>query len=707
MRKILLLSLLLCAPRALAGEGEVYIPAYNELATMIVDRHEVVGAGITLPLKDPASEDPALNSVTQRDMDLLRALTQILMRDYYIAYDHIDPHAASIADAFPRRAALIMGSDIGKDGIFTLMPKRFTTTGVAHYANTMGDDVPLLWLHFMELYETLKRLNCTLRGGSWTAKGEANERSSYCLSIFSTFDDAQNCVVDQWNTSQPVSVDQVPGAYIMGRFWETQGLWSQGYSAGASSGYSYLRLDNLPGRECVATFTSYCIGDEWDACGADVSQDRWQTWCMVRGEADTSLTSTVLGNTERPAWCDEPAAVVGAMCQRGYGVVAALAIMEWTDLYMGYLVNPEEKDTVSDGICDTGCDACSTGDCLPGLHEGFAAKFRDAHVRFPLGLSSGLANNDIRVKAYISERSILGEPRQFFSLDTAVQMMVGGGGTWAFAMVYRPSGVPVLFSMSGDAPGLPAASKLGYRLKQVGAEYDLEFPDKRKTVHHFNSLGMLVQVRRTENYEELSLNGHPLSWPGLSVSRSSTGAPDYVSTTSVNALCDVSDDNLVTSVAFYDRKDERMLRGLDLKRGSRILRERDGDGNVIDETRIYTSHARQEIWYDVTTNGPLAAAKKTLREVGQGPGADEHTLLNTDILHPGAANEERAVTAVISRTFRTSRGMAPLRRTSRATTTTKTHPTPTVIAVCGWWSIPMGRGPAMTIMTRMAGSWSW
>ena len=50
------------------------------------------------------------------------------------------------------------------------------------------------------------------------------------------------------------------------------------------------------------------------------------------------------------------------------------------------------------------------------------------------------------VKAYVSEFSLAGQPRQMFSLDTAVAVASDGAQGWKFATVRRPSGADIVFA---------------------------------------------------------------------------------------------------------------------------------------------------------------------------------------------------------------------------------------------------------------------
>ena len=217
MKRVLILCLLCIAATAPAGNNEEFIPAYNEIVKMMVDRYHAANRAINLPCKDPASSNSSLNSITQSDMILLRALAYQLMRDDYIAFDKRDPTQYRWRDAFPGGAANIMGDDIGRNGLFTMLPGKFATSGDTHYTDgKMPSDFPLLWIHFVELHKVLQRLKYSVRDGVWTANGEANYREGQENGLNGTFQDAQTIAISKWNNYVPVSVDAGPRAQATG-----------------------------------------------------------------------------------------------------------------------------------------------------------------------------------------------------------------------------------------------------------------------------------------------------------------------------------------------------------------------------------------------------------------------------------------------------------------------------------------------------------
>ncbi|NQU38648.1 MAG: DUF2235 domain-containing protein [Lentisphaerae bacterium] len=651
MKQLITVILILSSCWALAGEGELYIPAYNELVRMLNDRYVVVWQSSSgLPLKDLRSDDPTLNSVGQGDLDVLRTRVHLLMRDHFIANDAIDHSGTTVALAFRRSAALIM-KGIGKDGQFTAVPAEYTVNGQAYYSNVVGGEVPLMWIHFTELFETLKRLTHTRQPGWWTANGEPNSRSGYCLDLHREFEDSKQHAMDLWNATAPFSKNGGVGAFSMGAFTESQGLWSKGYSSTLLAGYGYMAIEGLAAREHNVTFYVYADAtDEWDTHGVDISRQTWLPFCQSESENGATAMSTRLGNTDLPIpWCEEPPPVVPASRRRGYYIAMSQAVLEWPDLYIGKLENPSDHDTASDGICDTGCGGCFSGNCLPGLDPEFDEKFRDGHIQFPLGISSGLINGNIRVKAYVSEYIIEGVPLQVFSLDTHVTSYEDNDGQWSFALVTRPSGAQVLFALVGEGKNAPIGVGHGYTLAKRDGGYELEFSDKAKTVHRFSAGGALLEVRRTVENHEITAYGTPSIWGDLLVDRTAAGIVHSVSTMRMNAICTTSDD-LVVGVNYLGLEGQS-LRKIGLAPGSRILREWDAQGSLTDETRIYTGPNAQEIWRDVTTNGTLSVAQKTIRTLEPESAAGTRTILHTDILHPDSAQEQRSQTATVIRSY--------------------------------------------------------
>ena len=626
--------LLLAAALALTGgnaqaAGEVYLDAYNELVRMLTNRCALVGVGWSgIALKGPAED------VTQRDLGALRSKAAELMRGHYLAPPAFYRPLAGpdVTQAFPFLAT----ARAERGGLFLCVPGAYTTDGQPVYRDSFDLEVPLLWEQFADLREALALMRWTLRGGSspprnldcgWTALGEANAREGH----------------GPWGRhSWAYARERAEAAYAAqsafcaeGKepWWATRGRrtegWTEGdqYAASILVRQAYYRVRNVPalphqGRLYVYALEppglqAAAVRREWDN-RPGTSGLRPGEWVAV-GEpselsAATECVSARVGALEpQPEpWCAEPPdpAALGLRdleSTRGWWAPYAALVLEWPQLYTPELPAPAAPDEAADGLVETGCEC---RDCAPRADPAWRNLLSDPQASFPLGVSSGVTNGGVRVKAYVTEYLAGGAPRQMFSLDTRATVQSDPGGRWKFATVKRPKGAEVVFALRGAWAGRPTNSQADYRLRERDGDYELWFAGERPVVHVFGSNGQLRAVGVVLAGRELRVSGSANAWPGLTVTRKGLWELTSVLSPRLRAYPSYT-NGLMAAVEYRDSREQPLSRA-ELRSGSRVLVERDAAG-ATNRLTHWTADGAQCRWEDYDGAGGLLRRRERVR----------------------------------------------------------------------------------------------
>ena len=401
----------------------------------------------------------------------------------------------------------------------------------------------------------------------------------------------------------------------------------------------------------------FSTNGSWEDNGALVSQNAWNNWCSLAGCYSNSCESTPLGPPATTVIC------CGAPGVCGFSVTAWAAIVHWSGLYVGTIVNPAQNDPAYDGLAYAGCQQCpgSASSCpiLPTV-SWKSGPNNGGQARFPLGVSSPLTNGGLSVRAYIEEYSVGGLPRQMFSLDTRVLSRSSDTNEgWEFVVVKRPSGAEVVFSLAGSSRG--KAINLGQNYTAsvtTNGEVEIAFPASGDIVHRFDSASGKIAEVYPKAAPYLSIHGSSTQWPGMTTYRA--GDDSILSNICPLVTAELTNSTgLVMGVAYSD-PDGNAIADLSVLPGSRIYRMTDGSGSLMDETHYLsnpTNHT-DEIWYGVTTNPTLSVAKKVIRQESFDASNMLATLTETVILNPDTANASSNVTLTVSKQF--SWGEEPL-----------------------------------------------
>ncbi|MEI6147775.1 MAG: RHS repeat-associated core domain-containing protein [bacterium] len=601
----------------------IYVPVYNALVSNLNQRISLC-PGSKLPGKTP------LATVSQADLQGLRQCVLDLMGgsfrlapDYFnlsVVSDETFPFGLRFRNGTMVSPSLMDGIGDGQ-GRFTKIPAEYTQGGQAVYAASFTD-APVLWIHFVELQRAMSRMRYLLitpgANADWTANGTQNERMGYGSDLLAQ-DAKARCEVN-FAATPPHAANSAPGAVTS----LIAPANVNGYEAAAVRRSACLKLSGLStGTAHKAWF--YITGNraapapnfypEYDDNGSGCAEGRWRLWSMVDGGRSSNMLSSVFGGDgEMPAWGTVPAPVTGLKQEgwRGYSCSAAVA-MEW-DFHDQQLVRPRLRDPEEDGLSDTGCGCSSCPLETAAVWDGLQPQ---AKVLIPLGVSDGLLNGGLRVKAYLTEYDINGCTQQMYSLFSGIIWTAGGGtNDWEFVCVRRPSGDEIVYSIQGQIPGGPVDIQRKYRLEKAGALFRLRFPQKdREIVHELVGDGVAAVTCKIGAKEMRTAQSSGI-WPGLST-HITFGSWGWMLTRVESSLLVAVpgyEDGLVRSVDYQYRSGGPTNRTV-YYRGSKGFRTLDAEGRVIWDTRVVTdaSNGAVEIWSGITTNGELRVARKERR----------------------------------------------------------------------------------------------
>jgi RHS repeat-associated protein len=644
------------------GLGAQYIDAYNVLYRMVTNR--CAAAGLDTSGLQPKAADA--DSVTQSDLGSLRSAIRTLMHQcYLVPPSGFRPEANDEAEAFPFMESALPHAE----GPFTRMPAEFTVDHKAVYGTVVGSDSPLLWVHFKELHEYLSAMRYTLRGGygrsfsrnancGWTANGEQNFRLGQSSGNLSWSAAKAAAAAKFLASALTVDSGSAPA-------YSTVGLWAQSwsldrYGATALARSGYFRVSNIPALPHRARFYARAEAPRstgvWRAAtlwanplgSGGLEESRWVPFGGEQGTAsETTRTSERLGSIDISPidWCPgppDPRLYNRAQLEiaSGFEVVCAAVVLEWTDLTVEPLLQPADDDTEQDGLVDAGCECTA---CGPEADAGWAALMADAAIRFPLGLSSGRTTAGVRVKAYVSERLLMGVPRQAFSLSTSLTTHKEANGSWKMATVIRPNGTEVVFALTGEKAGQPAEGRKAYRMTEESGAYAIHFAGGRPVTHSYIG-GELRQVRVQSEHREITVSGKPNAWPGLTVRRTvdaKIAGVDHPLGSAVPAYSGA----LIASVDYRSPAGESQ-HITKLRTGSRIVDEIDGQGHTNRMTRISVARGRTTV---DTMDAGGTVLRRAMREEKTDASGAQRTVLETVEVAPGTAH---ASSHAVTRLFR-------------------------------------------------------
>lgn len=375
------------------------------------------------------------------------------------------------------------------------------------------DDAPVLWVHFLELHRVISRLRYTRDATTWrigTAQAGGKSGGTWSEAVDRTATEFANNIFQ--------TGDCYPHANSTGDWHPTE------YDAHLSCGVNSMATCAILSTAVTHTVRYYYLPvacGSWGGDGGGVAEGSWGSAGVDGPNNASNSSSSLIGALGSAPWCAAPTAS-NTHTEVGWRVGQNVAVIEW-DMYTPAIKNPMVEDSDEDGlVVDADACGCSGGACrLPGSDPEWLGLKADPRVRLPLGISSGLTNAAIGVKAYVTEFEVDGVPRQMYSLDTSViaDLFHSAPSTspWRFAVVRRPSGAEIVFALKGAKAGRPVDTHNNYRMQIVDTGFELRFPEA-DVVHCFDSSvegGAINQVRKGT----VALNGTPNAWPSMVVSR--------------------------------------------------------------------------------------------------------------------------------------------------------------------------------------------
>ncbi|NQU39968.1 MAG: RHS repeat-associated core domain-containing protein [Lentisphaerae bacterium] len=640
-------------PLAAWAGGEAYIPAYNTLIHMARERCDAVGVStIHLDLKDAASTVAGENSVTQGDLEDIRTALGAAAPYFAAPPDISNFDDPTFEDAFPVGGpALLEG--IGNGSALTAVPAQYTSNDSTVY--TVFTGVPLLWIHFEEIYQLILKMRFTRHSATWKSKEEDNHTDTE--DVTGALDQSWSSLRDDIDalTPTPDSYNYAPISFTA---CTRVVPWPQ-FTARRLIRYAYALAD-VPDLGCSRRVTFYgywitpplsAVKQSWagstlnsvyDDGGTGAEEGRWHAFSSMEA-METNAYSAALGEDAEVAWLGSDPNYIKYW--RGYMINGCGALVEWA-FTARYISNPALDDWRHDGLVNwEDCDDCSSG-CPPGGDATWRSMAANPQVTLPLGASSGTTNGGLRLKAYVTEPQVPSSVHQMFSLDTHADST--SGSTWEFMAVQRPSGAELVFALSGTSSGQVVNASLPFQAAKTNSAYEVSFGDSHQTVHRFNGSGDLVQVRsRSKEGGQIIVNGP--SWPGLTIKRNLDDIVTNVVSSGMYSYCTTS-GMLITHVDYKDALGNQ-LRSLDAHQGSRIFREFDRDDNLVGETWIKTNAVGYEIWEDVVTNGTTSSAFKTIRRESLNVTNRVLTITETRILDPDGSNPQSNLTVSVMSPF--------------------------------------------------------
>lgn len=423
-------AMLLLATPARA-EGEHWVPLYNKLVRMVMERtspyFHFAHPNELRPL-DPGE------TVTQANLNLLRGALLLAAADHYVpmigetqtyhgaaripklveyeqderqnwVYDgsgNLVMRGPSIFDRAKAEADMnpaFAGHLFQNSNAFTMIPPGHGFEK-PQFRNSF-DSVTPLWEHFQELYYVIRQLGWTAGGCNWVSNGRSNATS------------AVGCG-EAWTTVANAAANGFEGGYSWERQWTapyaifTGMYWffppnGECYAADASRCYSFLEHTQSPLSGPVQAIDYYAFtvapacGGTWAAGNTAVLQDRW---CLFSSADSASANSsaqspTALGETAIPprSAClspsfENPQTSAGWMATDGCAVIK-WEFTPWTDVEPKSLTETDFKpapDPKSNGIVRT-CATCRELTCRNSA-DAAAMPGQFPRLRIPVGFSS-------------------------------------------------------------------------------------------------------------------------------------------------------------------------------------------------------------------------------------------------------------------------------------------------------------------------------
>ena len=668
-------------PRAHAAEGEHWIPAYNKLAEMLIDRCLAAGNVNTnddfghVDIKRVASDD----SVTQEHLKQLRMKVDELADAGGQRFVFQNTPADSSDPANTVAWPLYLNTNK-----WLKVPGRYTESGTTLYDGASFDDAPVLWEHFQDLEERLKDFPHYTRKGSQSGlkrvlpdagEGTNNYYRGWCRA--DTYAKASAGALANWHaqSSDPggggahaMTLTQYP--YYVLPDWHAKydcaavGLRRRHAAIGLSPAL-FHKVDFWI--YCVApvptrnpSTTSFCNN------GAEYAVEN--TWVKLDSGCgyEAGITSKVFGCSAgtAPAF---PVERTKKYTYYGWQVLNFMATVDWPDLRNETPEHPTVNDGPDDGLYVDGC-GCGGGRCIQGEDAARWQKDTDGSSRkLSLGISSSAAGG-IAVESYLYEYEVDGVTRMALSTDTRVLAYYSGtnAGGWEFVLIKRPHGAERLFSLKGTAKG-PVDGLEKWHVIPNGSDWELHFGGPDNIVHRFDAAdsgGHIKQVRKTVAHQELSVgvNGSYTRWPGMTTYLDASDRVSSNLTTSIKAFPSWLSNSTIASVSYKDADDQLLhtIHALDAHSGSsRVFRVVTSGGRT-NERWAVTRDGTEQLWYGVTSEGGTNAphvARKEIRAEHYDEATGVTLLSQTNILNPGDADEMTEVTVSVLKDFSWGKGL--------------------------------------------------
>jgi len=648
-----------------AGEGEQYIPAYNNLVKMVTDRCLAAGDSTNgLSQKNITSTNQTANSVTQSDLNNLRTnIIHLLTNHFVVASDYFNLGTNVLADAFPyalryNTNGLMMANSlmegIGSNGWFTAVPAGYTTDNNPIYTNNFTN-VPVLWIHLDEMQQVLAKMKYTKKTGSWISKGENNAKngSGYSDSLAGYNYSAVTSEAESSFSASAMSLNS--GPHGMALYEGGVGIYNDPpethyvLNAALCAQYAYFSISGLMTNiSHITSFYNYSQsgGDIFESPSADINENCWTLFDNQTSSCSSSNVSKQLGSLSPPSWPAEDYSET-FFHDRGYLVGNGISILEWTGLFTTNIVNPVQDDPDEDGVLNAGkCELKTPGEWTKAWRPGAGS---DAKAKARLGESSGVTTAGYRVKAYVSDYSVGGSTQQMFNLDTAVlshyQDATQG---WEFVTIKRPSGCEVTFSLKGAKVGIPVniETKKKYRLVKNGDNNEIHFGGTDNIVHRFNTNGVLSEVLVSPDGKTTTITGGPTNWSSMTTYKTeenliaSNVCPVYTAVPHYNA------DKIMTNVVYYLDGETNIV---SLLPGSRIIKTTDLSNNLLNEIHLVKNAEGSEIWRGVSSDG--TPAKKEIRSETFDALTGIRTIRQADILYSSGTAIDSNITVTLIKQF--------------------------------------------------------
>ena len=496
------------------AEGEQYYKAYNEILRGIHERRgDLVYNSVTGGWDFAHQAKSPGSSVTQGDLNLLRGKIAELYGIYIdkskIQTDVVDPFA-----------------DAGLTIKFTKVPGEYTDKGIAVLSNDFVD-VPILWMHFEEMADALRKLK--------------TRKCSAPISYYNSFD---NFIFYDSGIPYPFPTTYDPPVpWMWGEFYNYSHITSREIVNRYENGYQVehtdivsdseetvkayilalpLLLDYDSAKDNIKLFTGMQL-NRYSAC--ESYNDYIFDW-GYRSAFDTpydvprtpyEAPSETL--TETCNYYDDGVLYTAYCCNSSncLTVTSSYFVIDVDDKCPERLIvsiaNPGRgPDSNTNDLSRPCCPTCSA----KGLVEDFSVNGITA--TYPLGVSK--CSPGMREFAYLQSYSFAGITKMHFSLDIGLSIFGGNqdvNGTtvyWLFAQVQRPKGANTLmvwkdWNLTTEVPNRAEAVEgaASYNLIRIAdqngntSQYEIKFGDD--ITHVFDSGGGFVEAYKIENGEKL------------------------------------------------------------------------------------------------------------------------------------------------------------------------------------------------------------